>query len=278
MMDRGPITRVMFLLLAVTGVLAMNACQASPDGSQQQAEESADPGGGQYEGGGEVHWGYDDQTGPDRWGDLDASFALCRDGTQQSPIDLDLSGAITGAESTLEIMWEPSDVDVVNNGHGVQVNVADGSYITLEGRRFSLLQYHFHMPSEHTVGGESYPMDAHFVHQADNGDLAVVGVFMGAGMTPNPVIESLWSVIPGEGEEPGHQQTIDPNALLPDNLRYFRYAGSLTTPPCSEVVSWVHLAEPVAVSQAQLDALSAVYPMNARPVQPLNRRFVLLKP
>ena len=259
--------------LAVACVVgAQYACQPDAPG-QVEAEEQRDaehaPGGD-----GEVHWSYEGETAPDRWGGLDPSFAVCDSGVQQSPIDL--AGPIPADGGSLEIQWQPSDAQVVDNGHTIQVNKAAGSSITLEGRQFSLLQFHFHLPSEHTVEGESSPMEVHFVHQAEEGDLAVIGVFMDAGEA-HPAIQSIWDAIPGVGEAPVPLAGVDPNAFLPEGRGYFRYAGSLTTPPCSEVVNWVVMTELVAVSQAQVDAFAALYPMNARPVQPLHRRFILSK-
>ena len=252
---------------------ALYACQAdAPD--QAGAEEQMDAEQAQEAEGGEVHWGYEGATGADMWGGLDPSFAVCDTGVQQSPIDL--AGAIPAGGGGLEIQWQPTDGEVVDNGHTIQVNMAEGNTITLEGREFSMLQFHFHLPSEHTVEGGVYPMEVHFVHQAEEGDLAVVGVFMDAGEA-HAAVQAIWDAIPGVDEAPAPLAGIDPNAFLPGGRSYFRYAGSLTTPPCSEVVSWVVMTESIAVSQAQVDAFAALYPMNARPVQPLHRRFILLK-
>ena len=246
------------------------ACQADAPG-QVDAEEQMDD---EHAQGAEVHWSYEGDTGPDRWGALDPSFAVCDSGVQQSPIDL--AGAIPAGGGGLELQWEPTDAQVVDNGHTIQVDMAAGSAIILEGRRFSLLQFHFHLPSEHTVEGRSSAMEVHFVHQADEGDLAVIGVFMDPG-EDHPALQAIWDAIPGVGEAPAPLAGVDPNAFLPEGRGYFRYAGSLTTPPCSEVVSWVVMTESIAVSQAQVDAFAALYPMNARPVQPLHRRFILSK-
>ena len=158
----------------------------------------------------------------------------------------------------------------MDNGHTIQVNIDAGSSITLQGRQFSLLQFHFHLPSEHTVDGEEYPLEVHFVHQAEEGDLAVIGVFMDVGGV-HSAVQSIWDAIPGVDQAPTPLVDLDPNAFLPGGRSYFRYAGSLTTPPCSEVVNWVVLTEAIAVSQAQVDAFAALYPINARPVQPLYR-------
>lgn len=241
----------------------------APD--QPDTEEEAHA---EQEQGSAVHWSYEGDTGPEGWGQLDPAFAVCDAGMQQSPIDL--TGAIPAGANGLDIFWQASDAQVVDNGHTIQVNVAEGSSITLEGRRFSLLQFHFHLPSEHTADGADSPMEVHFVHQAEEGDLAVIGVFMDVGES-HATIQGVWDAIPRIDGSSSSLTGLDPSAFLPEGARYFRYAGSLTTPPCSEVVSWVVMAEPIDVSQAQVDAFAAMYPMNARPVEPLHRRFILLR-
>lgn len=223
----------------------------------------------------EVSWGYEGATGPEQWGMLDASFAACAEGAEQSPIDL--ANAIPAQGGTLAVNWQPTAAEVVDNGHTIQVNTAPGSSMRLEGREFSLLQFHFHLPSEHTADGRSIPMEVHFVHQAEEGDLAVIGIFMEAG-AGHAAIDEIWNAIPDAVGEPASLGNFDPNALLPDGLGHSRYAGSLTTPPCSEVVSWVVLDETITVSRAQVDAFADLYPMNARPIQELNRRFLLSRP
>lgn len=254
------------LLIAVL-IVASSSC--STDVPDQMDAERAEDGGD-----GEAHWSYAGDTGAESWGRLDPAFATCDTGVQQSPVDL--AGAIRAGGDGPEVQWRPTGAQVLNNGHTIQVDMAEGSSITLEGRRFSLLQFHFHLPSEHLVDGASSPMEAHFVHRADEGDLAVVGVFMDIGEA-HTAIQSIWEAIPDIGESPSALAGLDPNAFLPEGDGHFRYAGSLTTPPCSEVVSWVVMTESIDVSRAQVDAFAAMYPMNARPVEPLHRRFILLR-
>ncbi|MCY4397946.1 MAG: carbonic anhydrase family protein [Gemmatimonadetes bacterium] len=252
---------------------AQHACQpGAPEHSDAPEEPTAEH--APETGGGEVHWTYDGETGAARWGELDPSFAVCAEGAQQSPVDL--AGPAPADAGTLDIQWQPGEAHVVDNGHTIQVDMGEGSSITLEGRRFSLLQFHFHSPSEHAVDGDRFPMEVHFVHQAEEGDLAVVGVFMDTGES-HSAIESIQGAIPGPGEPPATLQELDPRALLPGEAGYFRYAGSLTTPPCSEVVSWVVMTEPISVSPAQAGAFAARHAMNARPLQAMNRRFILLQ-
>ena len=239
-------------------IAALQGCQAD----EQRAEDTGD---------GPIHWAYEGEAGAERWGELDPSFEVCGSGMQQSPVDL--AGAVAASGDGLDIRWQPTGAGVVDNGHTIQVNVAEGSVIVLEGREFSLLQFHFHLPSEHTVDGGSFPMEVHFVHQAAEGDLAVIGVFMETG-DADPLVQSIWDVIPESGAPPGNIAGFDPSALLPEGRSYFRYAGSLTTPPCSEIVSWVVMTESIPVSDAQVQAFEARYPMNARPVQELSGRVV----
>ena len=258
-------------MVCLTG--AQHACQPrAPEHSDALEEPVAQH--APEAGGGQIHWTYDGESGAGRWGELDPSFAVCAEGVQQSPVDL--AGPILAGAGTLDIQWQPAEAHVADNGHTIQVDVAEGSSITLEGRHFSLLQFHFHLPSEHAVDGGGFPMEVHFVHQAEEGDLAVVGVFMGTGES-HSAIESIWGAIPGSGEPSAILPELDPRTLLPEEAGYFRYAGSLTTPPCSEVVSWVVMTEPISVSPAQAEAFAARHPMNARPVQALNRRFILLQ-
>lgn len=205
---------------------------------------------------------------------LDPSFAVCDTGRQQSPIDL--AGAAPGSGSELDIQWQTVDAQVIDYGHTIQVEVGEGSSINLEGRRFRLVQFHFHLPSEHTVDGNASPMEVHFVHQAEEGDLAVIGVFSNAGEA-DPAIQSIQDAIPGSSEAPVTLAEFDPQALLPEERSYFRYVGSLTTPPCSEVVSWVVMTESISVSRDQIDTFAALYAMNARPAQALNQRSIQVR-
>ena len=199
--------------------------------------------------GDEVHWSYEGDTGPGMWGSLDPSFAACDDGARQSPVDI--AGAMAGGESELEIRWQAGDAEVIDNGHTIRVNVAEGSAVSLEGRDFALLQFHFHLPSEHTVEGSAAPMEVHFVHAAAEGDLAVIGVLMEAGEA-DPTVQSLWEAIPSAGESPGTLAAFDPRTLLPEGGSHYRYPGSLTTPACLEIVSWVVMTESIAVPVADL--------------------------
>jgi carbonic anhydrase len=243
------------------------------------------------------HFGYSGETAPQNWGALNPEWGACAAGKNQSPIDL--GGFVEATLPPLELKYTTLGVNIVNNGHAVQVNYAKGSqlhpdghehapYASMvdyargsvlnhDGRTFELKQFHFHSPSEHTLNGRSFPMEMHLVHADKDGNLAVVSVLMTEGPTDNPVIAKLWAQMPGK---PGDKKTlgarINAADLLPKSKGYYRYSGSLTTPPCSEGVRWYVLKQPVSVSRGQVESFrKAVGSANNRPPQPTNARAVL---
>ena len=219
------------------------------------------------------HWSYRGETGPDKWGGLDAADAPCSTGDQQSPIDI--AGATRARQPPLEFDWSKRPDTIVNNGHTIQLNFAGGDTLQVGDRSFGLTQFHFHHPSEHLVDGKGFAMEAHFVHTAADGGLAVVGVFIVPGKT-NPVFNKIVSTMPAEEGPPVPADPgIDPNRLLPAQRGYYHYEGSLTTPPCSQTVDWFVLAHHIEAAEADISRFAKLYPMNARPVQKLDRRFIL---
>jgi len=222
---------------------------------------------------GEVHWGYEGNSGPYFWGDLKNEFATCKAGKSQSPIDI--SAAIATELAEIQFDYKDTPLHIVNNGHTIQANYQPGSSITIGSKQFELLQFHFHSPSEHTIGGKAYPMVAHLVHKAADGQLGVIGVLLKEGQS-NSIIDRLWAHLPkNTGEENTlegeHINVID---LLSKDMTYFNYSGSLTTPPCTEGVNWMLLAAPVELSTEQIAQFRSLYDANARPVQPVNGRPV----
>ena len=220
----------------------------------------------------EHHWTYQGEAGPDKWGGLDPADAPCAAGGQQSPIDI--TGPISARQPPLQINWGKRPDKMINNGHTIQLSFAEGDTLQMGDRKYSLQQFHFHHPSEHLVEGKRFAMEAHFVHSAADG-LAVVGVLMVAGK-PNAVFKKIVSTMPlEEGPAIPADPAIDPSRLLPPQRAYFHYEGSLTTPPCSETVDWIVLAHPIQVDEADIAHFAKLYPMNARPVQQRDRRFIL---
>jgi carbonic anhydrase len=221
------------------------------------------------------HWAYEGKEGPGEWGNLDSSYAACSVGKTQSPID------IKGAEKTdlpaLNFSYRAAPLSIIDNGHTIQVNYAPGSTLTVGEKLYTLKQFHFHHPSEEQVNGKDFPLVAHLVHADAEGHLAVVAVLFELG-NANPLIDTLWKNIPAVKEKPQDIASISIQAqdLLPTERSYFTYAGSLTTPPCSEGVSWYVLNAHTTISPQQLAAFAKIYRMNARPIQPTNGREILL--
>lgn len=219
-------------------------------------------------------WTYEDHTGPTHWGDLKPEFATCKTGHRQSPIDI--RGATRAASPALEFHYDASPLTIIDTGHSIQINYAPGSFIVIDGVRYDLRQFHFHHPSEELVNGKQYDMVAHLVHANSEGRLAVVAVLFSKGKT-NPVIDTLWQHFPAEKETEQKITGVTVNVadLLPKSTGYYSFEGSLTTPPCSEQVSWFVLKHPVDMSDEQLTTFGKLYPHNVRPIQPLNGRTIL---
>lgn len=220
---------------------------------------------------GGAHWSYAGDTGPEHWGGLAPEYATCATGARQSPVDIPAGATVSPAD--IAFAYQPSALAIVNNGHTVQANYDAGSAITVDGVRYDLLQLHFHASSEHALAGRHAPMEAHFVHKSAAGDLAVIGVMLTSG-AENPAYAALLQNLP---QSAGDSATVagaslDAGQMLPARRGYYRYAGSLTTPPCTEGVKWFVMADPVELSDAQIAAFTALYPANERPLQALNGR------
>ena len=219
-----------------------------------------------------AQWGYSGDIGPAHWGDLSADYALAKTGKQQSPIDI-----VPGAPEEMPAItfdYHPTKIDLVYNGHTVEEMDDHESAIEIDGDRYVLQQFHFHSPSEHTVNGRHSEMEMHLVHKDGNGRLAVVSVMLQQG-AENAAFGPIWSDKPTDANRKRESTVqVDVAKLLPADRGYYRYDGSLTTPPCSEGVLWLVLRQSVQLSKGQIDAFRAVISGNNRPVPPLNGRTV----
>ncbi len=219
-----------------------------------------------------THWDYEGADGPEAWGKLRPEYNKCATGNRQSPIDI--RGGIAVDLEPIKFDYRPSAFSVIDNGHTVQVNVEPGNSITITGRRYELVQFHFHRPSEERIDGRQYDMVAHLVHKDADGRLAVVAVLLDRG-SAQAIVQSVWNNLPLEKGDEVHAGTrIDLSQLLPEDRRYYTYMGSLTTPPCSEGVLWMVMKQPVPISAEQVAIFSHLYPMNARPVQQADGRLI----
>ncbi|MBB4189433.1 carbonic anhydrase [Sinorhizobium terangae] len=218
-----------------------------------------------------VHWSYEGQEGPEHWGSLSKENSACSAGSQQSPIDI--TGAIKADIPDLATDWR-SGGTMLNNGHTIEVKAASGT-LKRGDKTYDLVQYHFHAPSEHLVDGKNFQMEVHFVHKhAETGALGVVGVFMVPGAA-NSTFASLAERFPQKAGEEIALNGVDPTGLLPASLKYWAYEGSLTTPPCSEIVDWMVAMDPIEVDPADIKRFTALHSMNARPAVSGNRRYIL---
>jgi carbonic anhydrase len=219
------------------------------------------------------HWSYEGTTGPEHWGELQADFKVCQLGLVQTPIDL--TGGVTGDLGAVTLDYKPLPLRIVNNGHTIQVNAEPGCSCVIGGIRYELLQFHFHHPSEHLLSGKRLDLEVHLVHRSAAGDLAVIGVLVRPG-EKNPALQQVFDAMPPkEGPETRPAGAIDPLALLPGKVDYFRYMGSLTTPPCSEGLTWTVFRDSIEASPEQIKQFAALFANNARPVQRRNGRFLI---
>jgi len=220
------------------------------------------------------HWGYTQDTGPSHWSSLNEKYHMCSEGKTQSPINIVPSTDIDLAP--LALSYTANATDVIDNGHTVQVNIAEGSTFTIGSQKYDLKQFHFHTPSENNINSKSYPLEAHFVHATTDGKLAVVAIMFEEGES-NPVLSKIWEKFPLKtGEKTDLTLTSkDINALMPDNKEYYHFMGSLTTPPCSEEVNWNVFKTAVTISKAQVKQFFDIYGhANNRPVQATNTRKI----
>lgn len=232
----------------------------------------------------QVHWGYGGDIGPEKWADLSPEFELCGSGFEQSPIDL--TGAVAATETgierrigetTLTLEQRARVMDLVDNGHTIQVTNDVPMALDMEGVHYELVQFHFHAPSEHTIDGEHAPLEVHLVHKSAGGELAVIGVLVEEGEH-----DVLWDPIIGnlpdsQGDDRRLENLdLDMNELRPLPKIYYRYQGSLTTPPCSEGVQWIVMAEKRQISSGQMAEMVSHLHDNNRPVQPLGARTISL--
>ncbi len=152
-------------------------------------------------------------------------------------------------------------------GHGIEIGLKGQAII--DNRLFSLQQFHIHAPSEHLLNDYRFDGEIHFVHQAEDGRMAVIAVFLKAGKTS----ETFSQILDNVNQDQNFACNL--NDLIPKNKAYYHYLGSLTTPPLTENVEWYILAHPVQLSSKQLAEFHKLYPYNNRQLQPLNGRPVL---
>ena len=221
-------------------------------------------------------WSYRGKTGPKYWATLCSEYSAAA-GLNQSPINLVPQKMIKAELKDIEFNYKAVPVEVINTGHTIQLNYASGSYIVVDSIKFELKQLHFHSPSEHQIDSKVFQMEGHLVHADANGNRTVVAVMFKQGAVNN-TLAKVWKHMPkGKGDKTSSKnERVTAEGLLPRDCAYYRYNGSLTTPPCTEGVRWIVCKHAVEVSSEQVEAFrNVMHHDNNRPVQPINARPVL---
>jgi len=220
------------------------------------------------------HWSYEGKEGPKHWGQIDPAYGACASGHAQSPINI--VHTKLAELPALQFDYKSVPLNIINNGHTIQVSYVPSSTLTVGEKTYTLKQFHFHHPSEEHINGRGFDLVAHLVHDDGSGHLAVVAVLFKIGSS-NGLLENVFRNIPPQTEKAMDVASVSVNAkdLLPADLGYYTFSGSLTTPPCSEGVVWYVLKNQSTLSQDQLAAFVKLYRRDARPIQPLYGREIL---
>lgn len=210
-------------------------------------------------------WNYGGEAGPEHWAELSADYHTCGDGGRQSPIDVDIAKF---TQDAVVFDYDAIAIDLLNNGRTLQQAGETGCNVTLDNQVYQLWQFHFHTPSEHTYRGVHYPMELHLVHRHPiTHALVVVGIWIKSG-AKQPELDILSQYLPQQpGDRVKAAEQVNPANLLPVNHRVVRYIGSLTTPPCSEGITWLVMTTPIEASEQQIETFHQLLGDNARPLQ-----------
>ena len=219
--------------------------------------------------------------GPAHWATLSPKFTACGEGAK--PVTDRHCGAHAWRYEPLKTEFPPAELriahnahvaDGINNGHTIQINYAGEDRLTLGDVSYQLAQYHFHGPSEHTVGRQTFP--------DGNATWCIRRLMDGSPWSacssrPDAIttFDPMWANLPAQQGVETHLPAVKVDALLPAVRTAYRYDGSLTTPPCSEGVKWIVMTTPIELSSEQIAAFTRLVKDNSRPVQPLNGRTVL---
>jgi len=228
-------------------------------------------------------WSYSGDDGPEHWADADPQFAACGVGKAQSPINLPQK-AEPSSFASIDFRYQPTKLNISNTGKSLTVTYDPGSSLVVDDREYALEQFHFHVPGEHHLNGLEFPMEAHLVHRAADGELLVVAIMFYGGVINKPqvmatvintpALDSIWQQMPAAGSQVGAADSVNVADLLPVDRTYMTYQGSLTTPPCSEGVRWIVLTTPSVVGPDHLEKFRTLVGRNNRPIQPLNGRLI----
>jgi len=227
-----------------------------------------------------VYWSYAGETGPDQWMNVNSDYEACGRGELQSPINIEIKDTADQQEALklaeqISLNYEQAIFTVENNGHTIEANstTLDNSLL-INNKEYKLTGIHFHSPSEHQLNGQYFDMEAHLYHKSEEGELAVIGLFIESG-EENQVLAEMWDEMPDDVEAARIlKNPVDLQLLLPEQKSVYQYMGSLTAPPCTEGVNWFILEQPIEMSDDQINRFSSIFLQNNRPIQELNGRDV----
>lgn len=257
-----PMNRLTLTLATALAALALASCGSSATSSPSESWTPADSK--------DVHWSYSGAEGPDNWGNLSPAYSACSQGKLQSPIDI--TAPVKASSGIPVVDYSGTRATVIDTGHTVQLVPEPASSLTLDEVSYELEQTHYHVPSEDTLNGKSYPAEFHFVHESADGKAAVIAVFVNEGAKNSAWEPFLKNVGLGTGETDLKFVKIDWSSLLPTLQPNIQFAGSLTTPACTDGLKWVVPTTPITMRAGQIGEQDAVYSDNIRPIQATNDR------
>jgi carbonic anhydrase len=223
-------------------------------------------------------WDYSGERGPDQWGELSSDYAACRQGQEQSPIELRSPRSIQLACEPLRFRYRSSSLFLANEGSALRIGYDRGSFLVISGLSYELVELRVHIPAEHRIDGEVADAELQLIHGNNRGDIAILSVPVRAGLRSNRIFSRLVELAPNKGGEQRYRRNVGINAmfLLPGRKDYFSYRGSLTRPPCTEGVHWYVLRTPLEVAADDLELLAGLVGGSARPLQEIGAREVNL--
>ncbi|KAJ3703581.1 hypothetical protein LUZ61_007286 [Rhynchospora tenuis] len=263
--------KVFFALAIISSLVALCCAHKSPTGNAQEF----------------VKFSYSGSLGPENWASLSSAFELCGKGSHQSPINIDCKAAVH--DSSLQCLkrdYVAANATLVNNGFNIGlVYTSEAGSLVISGKKYSLKHLRWHSPSEHTLDGERFPFEVNLIHESKDGNVAIVSILYRYGnadpflLQITDKLDQLAKASCSEDQEARISAgLVHSRSLKLSTRKYYRYVGSLTTPPCTENVVWNILSEVRTLSKEQGDALRAPlvgdYQKNSRPIQPLNGRVV----
>lgn len=221
------------------------------------------------------NWSYSGSNGPENWHSLSPANTICRTGQQQSPINIE--GTEPVIMHRLVTDYQVAPVHLRNERIVINMPYPKGSNLIVGPKVFGLKGFTFRTPAEHAISGERHPMSIQFMHESLEGRRAIVEVLVKEGKA-NMAAQELWELMPLEPDQVMKRDKVLVNArdLMPSDKSYYRYMGSMTTPPCSEGISWYILKKPIEMSREQIALVRGIVGGDtARPLQRRNNRIIL---